>query len=170
MGPTRRPARARWILVRAVVGPIALVAAYYLRPGADGTPLTIVAQAALTALIVVGALVGGVMAITRSPYPRLRAAEVGALVVTLMVVSFATVYVTMSERSPRAFSEEMNRTGALYFTMTTLATVGYGDIHARTDPARIVVMAQMVFNVVVIGAALKLIAGTARRRVGGSEM
>jgi hypothetical protein len=59
----------------------------------------------------------------------------------------------------------MNRTGALYFTMTTLATVGFGDIYARTDASRIVVMIQMVFNVAVIGASAKLILGAARRGV-----
>ena len=90
--------------------------------------------------------------------------EALALTVTLMVVGFASFYIQVSKHDPTAFNEVLNRTGALYFTMTTLATIGYGDIHARTDGARIAVMVQMLFNVVVIGASVKLILHTARRR------
>ncbi len=159
----------RWILVRSVVGPAALLVAYYLRPDTFAVRLGLIVRVVLLAALLAGVLIAGVQAIGHSAYPWLRAAELLALVVTLLVVSFATVYVVMSERSPRAFSEVMNRTGALYFTMTNLATVGYGDIHARTDPARIVVMAQMVFNVAVVGAAVKLIVSVTRRRVGGGD-
>ena len=47
--------------------------------------------------------------------------------------------------------------------MTTLTTIGYGDIVAVTDSARVAVMVQMLFNVAVIGMTARLIVGTARR-------
>jgi voltage-gated potassium channel Kch len=72
--------------------------------------------------------------------------------------------VRLSARDPGAFNESLDKIAALYFTMTTVATVGYGDIFARTAGARIAVMLQMVFNVVVIGVAVRLIAATARSR------
>ena len=53
--------------------------------------------------------------------------------------------------------------GALYFTVVTLATIGYGDIAARTDVARTVVMIQVVVNIVILGSAVKVIAELARR-------
>ena len=68
-----------------------------------------------------------------------------------MTVAFAVFYLNLSARDPDAFSEPLGRTAALYFTMTTLTTVGYGDITARTDAARIAVMVQFLFNVAVIG-------------------
>ena len=39
---------------------------------------------------------------------------------------------------------------SLYFTLTTLATVGFGDIAAKTSGARVAVMVQMVFDVAVL--------------------
>ena len=53
--------------------------------------------------------------------------------------------------------------------MTTLSTVGYGDISARSDSARVAVMVQMVFNVAVLGVAIRLIAGTARSRLSSGS-
>ena len=53
--------------------------------------------------------------------------------------------------------------------MTTLTTVGYGDVVAKNDSARITVMIQMAFNVAFIGLAVKWITFTARRRLGGAE-
>ena len=47
--------------------------------------------------------------------------------------------------------------------MTTLTTIGYGDIVAVTDTARVAVMVQMLFNVAVIGTTARLIVGTVRR-------
>jgi hypothetical protein len=48
--------------------------------------------------------------------------------------------------------------------MTTLTTVGYGDMTARNSPARTVVMVQMVADVVVVGATVRLILRAARSR------
>jgi hypothetical protein len=81
-----------------------------------------------------------------------------------MVIAFAITYLNLSVRNAAAFTEPLGRTSSLYFTVTTLATVGYGDIAARTDGARIAVMIQMVFNVAVLGSAVKVILSTARRR------
>ena len=41
--------------------------------------------------------------------------------------------------------------------MTTLLTVGYGDIHADGQAARALVLIQMVFNVVIIATAASTI-------------
>jgi voltage-gated potassium channel len=37
----------------------------------------------------------------------------------------------------------MTHTDALYFTVTVFATVGFGDITARTDTARLLVTVQI---------------------------
>ena len=105
------------------------------------------------------------LSVGRADYPALRAIEGLCVAITLMVVLFASVYVTLSDRDIGAFNEPLHRTDALYFTMTTLTTVGFGDITAETDTARITVMVQMLFNVVVIGASVRLIIGIARRRI-----
>ena len=126
-------------------------------------------RATIALVLIVLVLLYQIREIERSAMPMLRAVDALAVAVTLMVVLFAGAYVTMSALEPRSFNEQLGRTDALYFTMTTLATIGFGDIHAVTNAARIVVMIQMVFNVVVIGLGVKLISETARRRMGAEQ-
>ena len=57
----------------------------------------------------------------------------------------------------------MTRTDALYFTVTVFSTVGFGDITAKTEAARLVVTGQMIADLVVIGLAVKVIAGAVKR-------
>lgn len=152
-------------VVRAIGGATVIVAGYYALPvgarSAGEIAVRVLGAALLIALVVGWQLRG----IRRSERPGLRAMEALATAVSVMVSMFATSYLSLSDSDPGAFSEPLGRTGALYFTMTTLTTVGFGDIVARTDAARVTVMVQMIFNVVVIGAGVKLIINTARRRM-----
>jgi hypothetical protein len=75
---------------------------------------------------------------------------------------FASTYVLMSVDTPAAFSEELDRVDALYFTVTVPATVGFGDIAPVTRAARAVVLGQMVANLVVLGLLLRLVTGAVR--------
>ena len=45
-----------------------------------------------------------------------------------------------------------------------LSTVGFGDITAKTDVARIIVTIQMMLDLLVLGVVVRLIAEAARRR------
>ena len=49
------------------------------------------------------------------------------------------------------FSEPLTRTSALYFSVTVFSTVGFGDITAKTDAARLVVTAQMLLDLLLLG-------------------
>ena len=57
----------------------------------------------------------------------------------------------------------LTKVGALYFTMTILATVGFGDIVAVSDSARIVVMVQMVVGLTLVTALARVLMETTRR-------
>jgi voltage-gated potassium channel len=63
----------------------------------------------------------------------------------------------MSLQTPAAFSEDLDRVDALYFTMTVFATVGFGDITPVTRAARAVVTIQMVANLLVLTLLLRLV-------------
>lgn len=152
-------------LIRAPIGAAVIVTGYYLSPLGVSTALELVVHVLVALLVLAVVVAWQVRGIVHSERPGIRAVEALAVVVTLMVCVFATAYLGMSERDPAAFSEPLGRTAALYFTMTTLTTIGFGDISAHTEAARVVVMLQMVFNVVVIGAGIKLIATTARHRM-----
>jgi hypothetical protein len=62
------------------------------------------------------------------------------------------------------FADLHDRTDALYFNISTLATVGFGDIHPAGQLARAAVTLQIVFNLVFLGAAVSMITSTFRRR------
>jgi voltage-gated potassium channel len=165
--PERPPSHRQLIAAgsRALIGAMVLVAVYYVVPDSVESAPSVVLRIVISGVVVAAMLAWQIRAIVEAELPLLRAVEALALTVTLMVVGFASFYIQVSKRDPTAFNDVLNRTGALYFTMTTLTTIGYGDIHARTDGARIAVMVQMLFNVLVIGASIKLILHTARRRV-----
>jgi hypothetical protein len=59
----------------------------------------------------------------------------------------------------------LNVVTALYFTVTVFASVGFGDIFAQTDSMRLLVTVQMMLNLVVFGAVIRLLASAARRGV-----
>ena len=46
-----------------------------------------------------------------------------------------------------------------------LTTVGFGDIVARTDGIRLLVTGQMVLNLIVVGAVIRLLVSAARRGI-----
>ena len=55
------------------------------------------------------------------------------------------------------------RVDAVYFTVTTISTVGYGDVHAVGRSARVAVTTQILLDLTVIAGAVKLLVGAARR-------
>ena len=54
---------------------------------------------------------------------------------------------------------------AVYFTVTTLSTVGYGDVHAVGQAGRLAVTLQIVFNLTFLAVAVRVLVGAAQRRL-----
>ena len=52
---------------------------------------------------------------------------------------------------------------ALYLTVTVFSTVGFGDISAASQPGRILVTIQMILNLIVLGAGVRLLTGAVKR-------
>lgn len=75
----------------------------------------------------------------------------------LLVLGFALLYAITSAVAPEQFYGLTNRSDALYFSVTTTATVGFGDIHAAQTPGRLMVTVQMLFNLIYIGTALRIL-------------
>ena len=92
-----------------------------------------------------------VRSIIKATYPALRAVGALATSVPLFLLLFAGTYFVMGGISEGNFNQPLTRTDALYFTVTVFATVGFGDIVATTQGARLVVMGQMVAGIVIIG-------------------
>lgn len=152
-------------IARIVVGATALVAVYYAI-AFDWNPVAQIGGTLLLAgVFFCGVFVWQLRSVVAADLPEMRALEALAFSSVLLIVLFAGFYLSLSNDDPNTFSESLNHTGALYFTMTTVTTVGYGDIAARTDAARIGVMVQMVATFVVLGVLIKLLVAVARKRV-----
>ncbi len=103
--------------------------------------------------------------IGQSELPELRAVQAVGTALPLVLVVFSGIYLTMAHSSPSSFSQPLDHTSALYFTITTFATVGFGDITPTTDPARIVVSLQMLLDLVIIGVVIRPLFSVARTRL-----
>jgi voltage-gated potassium channel len=93
--------------------------------------------------------------------------QVLGILLVLLVMSFAFVFFLINQLNPDQFQGLSTRTDALYFTLTTMSTVGYGDVHAQGQLARALVCGLIVFNVVVVASLLRV--NTARRSSQSAE-
>lgn len=161
--------RSSWWLVtvsalRAVLTASVLVALYYLLPlDLRGSDTSVVVKLGLGAVVFLGAMTWQLRAITRSDNPALRALEGLFVALPLFLVLCASTYYLMSRAEASNFTESLSRTDALYFTVTTFSTVGYGDISAQTEAARLVVTAQIMLDLVIIGVGIRIITNVVQR-------
>ncbi len=79
------------------------------------------------------------------------------LLLELVFVAFAFGYFVLATSSAGQFDGIATRLDALYFTATTMTTVGYGDITAKSQLARGMVTVNLGFNVVFIAAVTSLV-------------
>jgi len=158
------------VLTQALVAIVVLLAVYYAVP----TPGSRIGPV-VSAILFLGVVSFELSAVVRAPLPVPRAAVAMARVLPLFIVLFAWIYVAMSTSDPSTFSEPLSKSAALYFTITVLSTVGFGDITPVADAARLMVSMQMICDLVVIGILVKLITGVAkharaqRMASGGAE-
>lgn len=106
--------------------------------------------------------------VARADFPVLRAVEALVLTVLLFLVLFASIAVQLEAQVPGTYSESLNKVDGLYFSVTTLATVGYGDITPVTSTGRVVGIVQMLGNLALLGVAVRAI-GRATQRERGAE-
>ena len=73
----------------------------------------------------------------------------------------------MEQSNPDDFNvDSLTRTDSLYFTVTVFATVGFGDITATSQAARVVVIAQMILDLLVLGLVVKVFLGAVEKGRG----
>jgi voltage-gated potassium channel len=161
---TRR--QRRLLLLRSIARILGittfLLVAYFAVPIGQEADATGIAFLAVGFAGFVALFAYQVKRILDSPMPQLRAAETLATVVPLVIVLFALFYVGLSVSDPSGFSEPITKVNGLYFTVTVLSTVGFGDITALTDTSRIAVTVQMVVDLLIVGVLVKVIIGASR--------
>ncbi|RRR98754.1 two pore domain potassium channel family protein [Glycomyces terrestris] len=133
---------------------------------ADAEPLVLALRWTSTAaMLVVIALAARWEAVRQLRDP---AAPLGGLAVAVLggVLVFALADYGLAVNRPGEFAGLDTRVDALYFALSTLLTVGFGDVHAQGQLARALLCVQMAFNFTVIAASASLMARklTARAR------
>lgn len=117
--------------------------------------------AALVVLGAVGALVP--LAVRRaqqvlvSDRPGLVALQAVVTAVTVLVVSFSTLYYVLGTQHSDQIDGVATKIDGLYFSVTILSTVGFGDITATGQLGRAVVTLNMALNLVLLAIAVRVL-------------
>lgn len=165
MLPVETRGRGRRSLLRSAAVVTALIVGYWILP-LRGELWWLGAVIGLAAIIgVLPLTVHRIQAIQRAEQPVLVAIEAIVLLVSMLVLGFAAVYFSIDERQHQ-FEGLTTRLDAVYFTVTTLATVGYGDIHPTGQLARTVATLQMLVNLLFLGIVVRVLARVARTTAG----
>lgn len=147
--------------------PVAIVAVvlvlYALTPVHAGPAVVAAVMSSLASIgLLLWIVVRQTRRIARHAQPALAALEALTLLGTLFVLTFSMTYVALSASDPSAFSQPVNKIAGIYLSMTIMSTVGFGDIVAVSDAARMTVVVQMLANLVLLALVVRLITGVAQ--------
>jgi len=160
-------AQRRRLIVRAVLRSLlsatVLVVLYYLLPLDRPLSADTAARLLIGLLVFAGIMVWQVRKIARARYPGVQAVEALGLIVPLYLLLFASTYFLMERASAAAFTQPLTRTDALYFTVTVFSTVGFGDISPKAEAARVVLIVQMLGDLAILGAGIRVLLGAVQR-------
>ena len=163
MDPAQRRRLTSLALVRILATSLGLVALYYLVPLHQLGGVPVAASLSVELLILAGVVAWQILSITRSDYPAIRAVEALAVTTPLFLLLFAAAYFLLAQDNPANFSPPtLSRTDTLYFTVTVFSTVGFGDITAASEAARLIVTVQMLLDLLVLGLGIRLFFGAVR--------
>lgn len=153
----------------AVVGIILIALAVILASGAELPWLQVILFVVALAILVftfLNMLVGDIRHIHLNPI-GLRASVLGVMVLEVLAL-FSMTYLAIAQH-PGQIMGMRTPLDSIYFTMTTLMTIGFGDIAAEGQLARGTVLVQMFFSVLVLSASVRLLSSLTRsltREVG----
>lgn len=156
--------RALWFgLGRAMLTSFLLVVLYYLLPLDLEQEWSLWIGLTLTIVALIAVIVWQVRAIVGSRHPVIRGVEAFAVIGPLFLIVFASTYFVLSFTGPGNFNQPgLTRTDSLYFALTIFSTVGFGDIYAASQGARVVVMVQMLLDLLLIGVGIKIVTGAVK--------
>src|SRR5215472_3128534 len=161
---TQPPARTiLQMLLRALASSAILVTVYYLLPLNHSSRWLGITMLVIGLVLLTGLVAVQVRWVATSRYPKLRAIEALATSVPLFLLLFASTYAVTAAIAAGSFSQPMTHTNALCFTVTVFATVGFGDITAKTEAARLLVTGQMILDLIILGVGARVIVGAITR-------
>jgi voltage-gated potassium channel len=148
-------------LAETVLVAVGIGLVYWLMPIQDRVSAGWVLRLVGGLLLAGGVVAWQVRSISRSTRPILRAVRGLIVSLAIFVVAFASTYISISHQQPSSFSDPLSKLDALYFTVTVVATVGFGDIVPRSELARSITTVQMLLDLVFLATAGRLLISTA---------
>jgi voltage-gated potassium channel len=133
------------------------VAIYFLIPLDHGTDAGSVAQLALGLLAFVAVLTFQLRQIVRSDHPSIRGRRGTCVLSSAHHLRLCDGVFLMTHADTSTFGGPMTRTDLMYVSTTVFTTVGFGDITAKSQAARVVVTAHMFLDLVIIGLVARLV-------------
>ena len=150
-------------VARATLTTALLVIVYYTVPVHEGWGLSTGLRVLVALALFAAVLIWQIRRILTSKQPGIRAIEALAVTVPLFLLLFAATYYLMSVHGSGTFSQDdLTRTDTLYFAVTIFSTVGFGDISATSQSARLVVTFQMLLDLVILGVGINAFVSAAR--------
>lgn len=142
----------------------ALTVLYVLAPEPEGDDAVgqVIVVAVLGLACYAALTVWAAQQLSRAQHPILMGSIIVTMMATVVVFGYSWTYLGMSINDPGSFTQPLSKTSAVYFTVTVLATVGFGDITATTDTTRLIVTSQMLLGLTLITVGIRLIAQSAR--------
>ena len=107
--------------------------------------------------------------ILSAPLPQLKTFEALVVLLVKFICLFAGTYLLISHFDSNAFNEPLTHISALYFTIVTFGTVGFGDIAPQSDLARLLVSTQIILDFVFIAAIIRALVAVAQASLQKSE-
>ncbi|MFP5312164.1 MAG: potassium channel family protein [Actinomycetes bacterium] len=132
----------------------------------DQNPVAAWVRLAAVVFVFFGVLVFQLRTILAARVPQVRAAETVVEAILMFLCLFALLYLSLSVTDSSSFNERLTRTDALYFTTSTFATVGFGDVTPVSQLARALVSVQMIADLGALLVIVKVAFFTAARRLG----
>ncbi len=114
-------------------------------------------------LAIVPLTVRRVRAVLVSERPIFEAVESLVDLMAIFIFGFSALYTTLNRHGDQ-FLGMANRVDAVYFTVVTLSTVGFGDIVPMGTTARVAVTLQVLFDITFLVAAVRVLVGATRQR------
>ena len=99
-----------------------------------------------------------------SPDPLFDAMRCIVSALVFLVVAFSSAYFVLAANYDNQIAGLETKLDAIYFTITILATVGFGDISATGQTARGIVSGQMVVNFAVLAVSLRVVTWALKER------
>lgn len=153
----------RWSsIVKQVALPLAILSFYFILPIDGGSsPLNAALGFAIAGLCI-AVVFWVIVDEARRANRTLRPMQL-VIAFELVWVTFSLVYYLVALNVPDQFTGLETRLDGLYFSLTTMSTVGYGDVSAQGQLARTLVTIQLAFNLAFVAAAVAIFQDMVKR-------